>query len=307
MLKLDFKYCKFNKKGKCANCGYIVPNYNPSIETTRECRVTATDMPLIYTRDGNPCFFKNIFEEQSIFYLGSGPSLKETDLSFLSSRGILSAGVNNIAAWSIIRPNIWVISDEPKSFHEVIWKDPAIMKFIPEKDSGKPFKLASGNWARYAVRLCPNTWIYRLTSKFDTTTFLTEDYVAFGREKGVADNLDLKGSRSTMLAAIKILFYLGFRNVFLLGCDFEMLEEKPYVFPQKKKKPGIITNNSSYKILEQRLTALKPKFKEVNFNIYNCTKGSKLQTFPFLPVTDAIQMSLEDFYTEKPNLEGMYG
>ena len=304
---MSFNYCIFDKTGYCSICKFKISNYNDKLETIRECRPEATDMPLIRTFQGNPCFFKNIFEGQSIFYIGAGPSLKEVDLSFLSSRGILSFAVNNIAAWDNIKPNFWMCADETSQFHEVIWKDGSIWKFIPEHFSGKPFKLVDGKWSKYAKRLCPNTWTFTLNENFKVAEFLTEDTVSFGCSKDKTDDIGISGSRSTMLAAIKIMFYLGFKNIFLLGCDFNMEENNPYIFPQKKHKAGVYTNNECYQNLNKRYKALVPKLKGVGVTIHNCTKNSKLTAFPFLPVSEAIELSLKDFCTGEISLENMYG
>lgn len=304
---MSFSYCQFNSKGYCLKCKWQVKDYDPSITTIRECRPEATDMPLIRTKDGNPSFLKNHFENQSVFLIGGGPSINTVDTSFLSSRGILSFAINNIGAYKSIRPNFWLCTDETSQFHEVIWKDGQIWKFIPEHFSGKPFKLADGSWSKYCKRLCPNTWTFTLNEKFNSKEFFTTDNVCFGASKDFKDDLGLAGGRSTMLAAFKILFYLGFKKIFLLGVDFKMKEEEPYAFPQKKHKAGCNTNNGSYKLLEKRLTALKPQMKNFGMEVYNCNLESHLKCFPFLPVWEAIDLALKDFYTDDPKLENMYG
>jgi len=85
------------RRSKCNQCGCIVilksrmrktqcplgkwPNYH---------KIKDSSVPLLYTKNGNPAFLKDQYLNQSCFYIGSGPSLNDVDLSILSSRGIMT-------------------------------------------------------------------------------------------------------------------------------------------------------------------------------------------------------------------------
>jgi hypothetical protein len=102
------------------------------------------------------------------------------------------------------------------------------------------------------------------------------------------DHKDFGGGRSVMLAALRIMFYMGIRNVFLVGCDFNMSEDVKYAFEQDRHSGSIGSNTKTYNRNIERFEQLKPHFKEHGFQIFNCTKDSKLKVFPFVEYEDAI-------------------
>lgn len=295
--------CVF-KKNKCIRCGFTVKKRAEVI--TRRCGLVDKRMPLLYTNEGNPAFLHDLYKDQHCFFIGAGLSLLQQDLSFLSSRGIISMAVNNIAA-KTVKPNLWCCGDLPKSFHRNIWRDGTITKFIPssnanlcflDDDKGTPAKPLAGKTA--------NTFQYTRSSIFNHKLFLDEDVISWGSEAGLNDSLGLPGCRSVMFPAIKILYYLGFKYVYLLGCDFNMQKDKSYAFDQYKHDGGVESNNKTYTILNKRLTALQPLFTSKNFNVFNCSPNSKLTAFPQLPLEQAIKNSRKNF-PDKTITSGMYG
>ena len=44
---------------------------------------------------------------------------------------MLSCAVNNAAA--VVRPNLWLAVDHPGNFCDTVWKDPAVLKFVPQE------------------------------------------------------------------------------------------------------------------------------------------------------------------------------
>jgi len=243
-------------------------------------------MKALFGRNNTEVNLKDLYKNCSVFFIGSGPSLLQQDLTFLNQRGIVTFAVNNIAA-KTIRPNLWCSVDEPKSFHEAIWLDPAIMKFVNAEKAHKHFFLTGQNGneqhnSNLAARDCPNTFTFNLTAKFNHETFLDENNVCWGCERGISDSLGVKSGRSVMMAALKIITHLGFKRIYLLGCDFHMEHDeegkgkgKTYAFSQYKHKGGCGTNNKNYDILQKRLTALKPLMEERDIHIFNCTPNSR--------------------------------
>jgi hypothetical protein len=112
-----------------------------------------------------------------------------------------------------------------------------------------------------------------------------------------------------MLAAIRILFLLGVRKVFLLGVDLDMTADKKYHFDQERSHGSIRGNNSTYKMLQDRFRLLKPQLDSVGFEVYNCNPDSKLATFPHMSYDDAVKIARHpkfplDVTTERT--EGLY-
>lgn len=251
----------------------------------------------LFRANRNPVAVDGIFYKQSCFLILGGPSTKQQDLSLLNQRGIITCAVNNVAAKNI-RPNLWVCGDSPEAFCENIWLDPAIMKFVSSDLSYVKPKYSNGTVFPDAAHAMPNTFIYDKISRFDHNTFLEEPYVSWGSDSKVTCSLGIRGGRSVMFATLKILYWLGFTRVYLLGADFNMQSGEEYSFDQHKTPKKIAINNAAYKILAARLEALQPLFVKKRFLIANCTPNSKLNCFPKRTFESALEKVLNRFPKE---------
>lgn len=272
--------------------------------------------PILITTNNQRLNLENIYKNTSAFLILSGPSFNEILQSnkqinlgsmsleprdALSYPSHITMGVNNSV--KSFRPNLWTSVDEPNRFIRSIWLDPTIQKFIPYEHLNKKL-FDSNKWIESdtVVSQCPNVFGIERNERFNHETFLTERTFNWG------DHKDYGGCRSVMLIAIRLLYYFGVREIFLLGCDFKMNEEYKYHFEQDRSKQALNNNNKTYKRMIDRFELLKPKFNEVGLNIYNCNKNSDLKTFPFIDFHDAIQYVYKKFdiniHTER--VEGLY-
>ena len=148
---------------------------------------------------------------------------------------------------------------------------------------------------------CPNVIGFRRNEKFHSPRFLFEDTINWGNHK------QWGGGRSVLLAAMRILFLIGFRKVYLLGVDFEMSEEKKYHFDEGRTKGAIHCNTSTYSKMMGWFAELQQTFLAENFIVKNCNPLSKLTAFPFISVDEAIYEAaghIGDLKMERTN--GMY-
>lgn len=142
---------------------------------------------------------------------------------------------------------------------------------------------------------------YRRNEKFQAPRWLSEDSINWGNHGKFG------GGRSVMLAAMRILFLLGFRRVYLLGVDFEMTAEKRYHFAENRSEGAVHGNMSTYAKLQQWFTELQPHFLKAGFVVKNCNPKSRLTAFPFMPYGEAIDEAtahLGDYRNERT--VGMY-
>lgn len=259
-------------------------------------------MELIYNEKQHPVNLQGIYKGASCFYIGAGPSLNQIEnptlVQLSQTRGITTFAVNNIAARNV-RPNIWCCIDSPKSFHRNIWDDPSILKFTKTENWDHGYNGGMVNNA-------PNLFWFRINGDFNTETFFKESTISCGRYSHHTDNLGISGGRSVMLVAIRLMHYLGFKRVYLLGCDFNMQPEQPYAFEQTKWPGGVKTNNQMYSITEARLKSLIPQMDRDGFQVYNCTPNSKLSIFPEMKLEQAVKLATCSMIKE-PNLKAMYG
>jgi hypothetical protein len=113
------------------------------------------------------------------------------------------------------------------------------------------------------------------------------------------------GKRSVMLIAMKMLYYLGIRKVFLLGCDFNMSADSTYHFKQERHASSVRGNNSTYEELCHRFEQLKPIFDKLGYQVFNCNADSNLKVFPFVSFEDAIaSVDFPDVVSERT--DGLY-
>ncbi len=252
----------------------------------------------LYTSNGESISLENFYMGSSCFLLCSGPSLNNLDLSLLNKRGIMTMAVNN--AWSIYKPNLWICVDDPGNFIDIGWKDPSILKFAPIGHVHRNLQVKEDNGtfrtSQFKVKEMPSVLYFRRNDKFDAQNFLNQNTINWGNGEKNIDELGNKGGRSVMLAAIRILYYLGFRRVFLLGADFKMQDgQNNYAFKQDRTNSSINSNNNTYKALNSRFNALKPIFDSLNYKIYNCNKDSGLESFPFVNYETAVKQISSNF------------
>jgi hypothetical protein len=256
--------------------------------------------PMLFTRDGHNLWLADLYKGNSAFLILGGPSfgqLINSDKSIgfgsgshsvrqcLNYPGVLTMGINNSV--KTFRPNLWISVDDPTHFIKSIWLDPTINKFVPLDHAEKKI-FDNDKWEMMdrVVGDCPNIYFYRRNEHFQHNQFLTENTFNWGNHG------DLGGGRSVMLVAVRMLYYLGIRTIYLLGCDFHMDENTKYHFDQDRTKSSQRGNNSTYDKLIERFSLLQPIFLENNLSIYNCNPDSRLKVFPFISFEEAFLKSI---------------
>ncbi len=264
--------------------------------------------PMLFSRDGHNVFLGDMYRGHSAFLIAGGPSLNSHDLAQLDQRGILTCAVNNAAA--VYRPRLWVSVDDPGNFVDAIWQDPGILKFVPLCHMEKHFMVRNEVDelvpSQDAVGDLPAVFGFRRNEQFREEQWLYEDTFNWGNHSQKHDSDGNKGSRSVMYVAIRLLFYLGIRRLFMIGCDFRMEHGgQNYAFSQDRTRNSVRGNNDSYRILNQRLERLRPYFEREGFQIINCTPNSGLTVFPYLPFEAAIDEARAHM-PSRINTVGMY-
>ena len=273
-------------------------------------------VPLFKNRWGRDTWLEGTFEGATLFMVCGGPSTKSMyDLRKLTQPGIVTMGINNSPR--AVRPNLWIEVDSPTNFMKSIWLDPKIMKFCPICHTNKTiFDNVAWKMSKTTVGECPNVHYYRRNEDFKEAQFLWEDTVNWGnhsdrcdcghwrkdkkwckkhkteREKKCAGcgRSDGWGSRSVMLAAVRVAFALGFKTVFLVGADFRMEVGKPnYGWEQDRSKQSVRNNNNTYAALNKRFARLRPMLEAGGCTFFNCNEKSGLKAFDHIPFEEAIE------------------
>lgn len=257
-----------------------------------------------------PANLEDIYYNQACFIIASGPSFKNVNTELFDTPGIMTMGLNN--SIKNYRSNLWISMDSPRRFLQSIWEDPRIMKFcgtgkwkdniwdykkweeagFPETNDFKHIK---------KVQDCPNVYHIKRNTKFEAEEYLDEYSVNWGCHKNYG------GGRSVLMAAIKLCYILGFRRIYLNGVDFKMSSDYAYHFEEKRHNGAVNNNNNTYRRMISYFTQLIPKFEEKGYKIYNCTKGSALNLFPYVELEEAIKTEISHFPNPKEEkTENMY-
>jgi hypothetical protein len=254
---------------------------------------------MFWNREGAILWLQNLYKGQSVFLCLGGPSFGKLDHSQLNRPGVITFGVNNMPV--TFRPMMWSEVDHPCNFIGSIWRDPRIQKFCPRPKCKRPI-FDNNEWqvSKDKVGSCSNIIYWeRSEDRFDHNVYLDEPRINWGCSKDQTCTAGHRGGRSVMLATVKILYLLGFRTVFLLGCDFSMtLGGKNYHFEQDRSKGAVKNNTNTYAALRDRFTLLRPIFEKRGFHIFNCNPDSGLQVFDHIPFEEAVEHAAKPLKAE---------
>jgi hypothetical protein len=285
--------------------------------------------PVIHRRVGDgrfvPAGVDGQYSGAKAFLVCGGPSLADHDLSLMYGTGALVFAVNNAGAYPGVRPHFWTCVDRPESFHQNIWLDPSICKLVRMTHSAKELRRKEGGVFSplgRQVHACPNVLYYDKSDHFSAPRFLSEEVVSWGCGDGTQCSEGFSGGRSVMLAAIKLLAVLGVKEIYAVGADLRMEQEKPYAFDQrkdptfdaegKKLSDPIRSNNRGYGILDARIKALKPYLSRAGITIYDVRKEFDSDTPRGLascePLRYSVALSRASVGLDPcPDLSGWYG
>ncbi len=265
-------------------------------------------MTVVFNHNDEPSDgLKGMFAGATCFLVCGGPSVSGLDLSLLNQRGIVVASVNQIAA-THVRPMVWIACDPPHQFSETIWRDPGVMKFVKRKylhdynthQDRNPIRTWDATRMEFVKsdtlpRHCPNVWGYQHTKGWNAETFLTNELPSWGVNSADIDP-DNKGRHETvMLVSLWMLYWLGFRRIYLVGCDFKMNERKPYAFDQSYTGANVSRNNSLYAWINRRFCEAQPYFLQAGYIVINANPQSKLKAFPKVSFEEAVASATADF------------
>lgn len=244
--------------------------------------------PMLFSADHHPLWLGDMYRGRSAFLICGGPSFGQLNHDLLRQPGILTMGINNSV--KTFRPNLWVSVDDPSHFIRSTWLDPTITKFVPICHANKRiFNNDAWRWTPWQVRDCPAVHYYKRNEHFQADQFLHEDTFNWGNHKNHG------GGRSVMLVAVRLLFHLGIRRVYLLGADFKMDEKTRYHFEQSRSTSSIRGNMSTYQKLNGWFKELRPRFEREGFHVFNCNPDSHLTAFDHVPYEQAIGQALAEW------------
>ncbi|MCG6154904.1 hypothetical protein [Rubinisphaera margarita] len=136
--------------------------------------------------------------------IGGGPSLTAEVADQILQTPIPRMGIN-LAGTGLLRPTFWTAYDPTVRFLKSVYLDPGIMKFVHER---RAMDLVPET--TYKVCECPNLYFFEGDRHRGFQRFVSESH------RRIVDWND------SFVQAIDILFQLGFRRIYLAGCDLHI-------------------------------------------------------------------------------------
>jgi hypothetical protein len=206
------------------------------------------------------------YQDQSLFIVGGGPSLADVDLDPLRRPGVITLGLNNTPL--VFKPNLWLGADEPSCFSPHLYALPEVTKLMP---LGREEKLVGGK----LLREHPSCLFFGVNPGFKPSSFLTP-------------NRDLVWWQSVFPMALQLAHRLGFREVFLVGCDLSY--GGSYAWESKADAKQAQYSQRTYDDDVARLGDLVPVFEAAGFGVTSCTPGSAAHAagVPYAPLEEVV-------------------
>jgi len=199
-----------------------------------------------------------IYKNEAVLIIGSSPTSSTSIRRYLQncSEGLPVALLGNVSPKSI-KPQFWFGAHHPKCYAEEILSDATVQKFAPTTfmesmtSFDKPYNELS------------NMFFYT-----------TEKDVAVG--EFLAPRMHTPDYNSTLLTAIYTLYHLGFRRMYLAGCNFGKVNGKLHWYDTNISEYQQRISETAYEEACTKLKALKPVFDDYNLKLVDCTEGSRI-------------------------------
>lgn len=232
--------------------------------------------------------FRDKYENERIFIIGTGPSLSETPLEKLSNEFTL--GVNKIhliydqTDW---RPSLFVCvgpQEPPKAYKATFDLD--IPCFLANSNS-KGFEPKENLYTFYDVKI------------HNTNPYITKDHIEFDKltdYRGIwSDDISevIYRYNTVMYPAIQIATYMGFSEIYLVGCDLYEDYRPHMLFSDASDPMEVETGESQINlVIEYIKHSNKPLRSVMNGLAYFTLRSAFLEKiYPYIP---SKIMQLED-------------
>ena len=214
---------------------------------------------------------------RAAFLCCPGPSLAGVDEKQFFRPGIFVAAINS-AYPKLLRPDIWIGGDTPECYHPNLMHE-SFPKFF--QGGNTEYKFEDLHSLKYAF----NTHFIDVKS----TAFMSDmnsDFVSF--------------PRSTFLMALELLIKMGFKKIYLVGCDFG--GERDYWHKDHLSKEFAEVNAGVHRYCVAEVHRNIERIEQRTM-LYSCCQNSPIncERIPFVPIYQAIDR--EAINRAKPEFE----
>ena len=205
---------------------------------------------------------RDVFSGCDCFIIGTGPSINDTDMSLLAKK--INFGVNTLFKKGL-KTDFYVVHDGNMWRYNSteILKQPSTI-FLCESAGCK--YLLSGNRQNNVIAI-PQC---------------SDDVFSTDLANGIGINA------SVVIVSLQIAYYLGFSEVYLVGCDsankghhFHPIDENAKITLRRKV--------DTWGRVMRQYELCKAQFEKDGRKIYNSTVGGMLEVFERVPLEEAIK------------------
>jgi hypothetical protein len=169
------------------------------------------------------------------------------------------------------KPWYWCSGDGPSCFSNRIWDDPDVTKFCEVRNQKFLRPRESAYEPAQYTPDAPNVhFFHQVNNLMETEAWLHVPYIAWGTSlygPDVPPPLIEEGSaRSSMLIGLRLLWHLGFRRIYLLGCDCT---------PHHHPAPNY------WKVMFKYIEQIAEYFPGNGLHVFQTNPDSHLRTFAF--------------------------
>ncbi len=275
--------CKDSIMSSLVNNGFNIENvYDIDQNLIYEMFAEFNDYDAVLQRNRR---FKNIHKGKRCFIIGNGPSLRIEDLEKLKNE--ITFGCNSIYAlygYTSWRPTYYVATD-PTFCKEMFSSIDSI------------HRMTEGTSAIFTSILGCG---YKFIDKVQNSFFLKTEYGFHGKGSYFSDDCEKSVYASGTVAyfMLQLAVYMGFDEIFLLGIDFsysierkldgtiienDVVNHMEIIEEEDRKYDDLIEKEYGYyadiDIQLSGYRAAKQYADAHNINIYNATRGGKLEIF----------------------------
>lgn len=220
--------------------------------------------------EGERWKYSNFFRENNqntAIIVCPGPSFKKIDIEKLKGPGKTTMGMNTSYPYFV--PDMWVGMDDPRCYQRDLFVQP-FPKFLRGP-------LYEKNFQDYQVKEMPNVH-YVNVNKCKKEAF----WKMSGRNVP-----QFPWHNNTFTIAFSILVHMGFKNIYLAGCDLN--NGKSSYFHQDTNLEGVLKerNTKLYSVLYDWLEWFVPSAREKGIRVRSLSPDSIINNLmPFLTVDE---------------------
>ena len=237
---------------------------------------SAREVEQLYEREGKRLRrFNNAHEGERCFIIGTGPSLNDTNVSLL--RNETTFGVNTLytgldrfrISW-----NYYCVSDKVvwrRHWRDILELDTKL--FLSDAAADETLR----HIAHYREHLGQPVYFVRRRNHTGYLSEISKD-IAKGMYWGGTVIID---------ACLQIAYYMGFKDVYLLGCDcdYSGMHRFDGSTTEELNGPGV---RGEWEDIFEAYRVCGRAFEERGGTIVNCTVGGKLEVFDRMRLEDVL-------------------